>query len=194
MKRVPIVRQPKDGALVRYGRSGDGPRRETPSLICAWAPGCKGIARVLGELLDSPEARRKLEEVGADLTTLQASCLPRESVDPNRDNPVPTPTTRFVAQAHDALGDGLRQFGEYSFFDKGPSEVMDLGPLRKALRAMEPAEAANALHELLKSADAFPVKRAIPKLTGAVLGYFDGKGDWNDALWAALPEEVENLY
>ena len=43
----------------------------------------------------------------------------------------------------------LRQFGEYTFHDKGPSEVMNLHDIANRLRAMPVADAVQALESVV---------------------------------------------
>lgn len=49
------------------------------------------------------------------------------------------------------LAAALRKFGNYSFDDKGPAEVMDIAPLVNDLRGLPAAEAAQVLRELALS-------------------------------------------
>ena len=49
------------------------------------------------------------------------------------------------------LGLTLKQFGTYSFDDKGPHEVMNIEPLLKKFRAMPAEKAAEVLVELAAS-------------------------------------------
>ncbi len=56
--------------------------------------------------------------------------------------------SNFAETAFNDLVQAKRQFGEYSYHDKGASEVMDLDPLLEILRKMSPKEAGNALTEL----------------------------------------------
>lgn len=47
-----------------------------------------------------------------------------------------------------AIKEALRRFGEYSYFDKGPDEVMDIGPHAAAFKQFTPEEAAELLNRL----------------------------------------------
>ena len=49
------------------------------------------------------------------------------------------------------LGLALKQFGTYSFDDKGPHEVMDIDPLLSKFRVLPATEAARVLVELSES-------------------------------------------
>lgn len=49
------------------------------------------------------------------------------------------------------LGQALRRFGEYSFDDKGPSEVMDIESLVTQLRNLPAAKAGKILNEVASS-------------------------------------------
>lgn len=44
------------------------------------------------------------------------------------------------------MNDGIRQFGEYNFFDKGPSEVMDIYSICDYLDGLT----ANEIHSFIK--------------------------------------------
>jgi hypothetical protein len=50
-----------------------------------------------------------------------------------------------------ALGDALKQFGEYAFDDKGPHEVMDTDALVLSFRKLPAVEAAKVLLEISNS-------------------------------------------
>lgn len=54
-------------------------------------------------------------------------------------------------QILEALKDALRQFGTYSFDDKGPNEVMDIDEFVEHLRVLPPTEAAMVLIEVATS-------------------------------------------
>ena len=56
----------------------------------------------------------------------------------------------FHERAHAQLKAAIKQFGRYSYSDKGASEIMDLYPLIVELRAMTPEAAAKSLHALSK--------------------------------------------
>lgn len=49
------------------------------------------------------------------------------------------------------LGIALKQFGTYSFDDKGPSEVMDIPDLARKLRCLDSDVAAKIIIEVSKS-------------------------------------------
>ena len=89
-------------------------------------------------------------------------------------------TTTITAQT--ILGQlkvALRKFGEHSFFDKGPYEVMDFDGIVKSLGAMEPEAAIAILQEVLKEGSA-PATHLAAVLT-------------TELLEAAWPDEVYDL-
>ena len=72
-RRVYRVQPPDQGVVIRWGRADAG---DDPELVVAWAPGCKPMACVLIDLLDSPEARRMLREAGCDRQTIRLTAMP----------------------------------------------------------------------------------------------------------------------
>lgn len=67
-KRVTTVRPPASGVVIRWGRSAPW---DDPDLVVAWSPGATSAARVLLDLLDTAEARRRLEAAGVDRTSIR---------------------------------------------------------------------------------------------------------------------------
>ena len=59
----------------------------------------------------------------------------------------------FVKDAQAALKTALKEFGTYSFDDKGPYEVMEIEPLEKRLREFSPQDAATGLCQLAAKGD-----------------------------------------
>ena len=45
----------------------------------------------------------------------------------------------------------LKQFGEYSYYDKGPSEVMDMDSYYREFKSMTPGDTEKILLEVLKN-------------------------------------------
>lgn len=60
-------------------------------------------------------------------------------------------TTAFVERCVSEINDAIEQFGSYSYGDKGPQEVMDLGPLLAELKKMPAQDAAQALRSVAHS-------------------------------------------
>jgi hypothetical protein len=75
-RRITMVRPPKDGVIIRWGRADYG---DNPDLVVAWAPGCKPMARVLLDLLDSPEARRALTQAGCARASIRLTAMPADT-------------------------------------------------------------------------------------------------------------------
>lgn len=59
----------------------------------------------------------------------------------------------FVKTANTEYRTAIKKFGTYSFWDKGPSEVMNLSPFVSALREMTAEDAAQKLKELSDMGD-----------------------------------------
>ena len=133
------------------------------------------------------EAQKRAEAQRA--ATIVAMTGTHPAVGPVVETEVSVPAA-FVVTTFAALDEAFRQFGEYPFFDKGPTEVMDVGALVHPLRAMSPDDASACLEALLAAADRYRIKRAVPSLLSALLGEVEA---W-DALWEALPENVTNHY
>ncbi len=74
------------------------------------------------------------------------------------------------------LGVALKQFGTYSFDDKGPYEVMDVESLARKLRVMPVAEATTVLLELAASPEH---KGRGNSLASTLVGELD---DWEELL------------
>ncbi len=60
-----------------------------------------------------------------------------------------------------AIKDGLKKFGEYNYYDKGPSEVMFMEKWTKQLRALGAEEAAKVLLVVLQYEHGEPFARHI---------------------------------
>ncbi len=58
---------------------------------------------------------------------------------------------KLAQESLKAIGVAFKQFGEYSFFDKGPQEVMDVGSLVEKYRTLSAEEAGAAILELAQS-------------------------------------------
>jgi hypothetical protein len=77
------------------------------------------------------------------------------------------------------LESALKQFGEYSFDDKGPDEVMDTDAIRSQIDALPAEEAAAVLQALCDHSE-----RGI-ELAGSLLNMMDST-EMDDDRWAAL--------
>jgi hypothetical protein len=86
--------------------------------------------------------------------------------------------TQLAENAVKAMKAALKQFGTYTYDDKGPQEVMDIYEQANVFKAAGVEEAAAAFHDLVDSKkDAG--RRAV--LASAILGELQ---DW-DELWNA---------
>ena len=55
-----------------------------------------------------------------------------------------------VDNLHDEINEAIKQFGEYSFYDKGPDEIMNIGPYITEAESMTPNDVADVLVQLAK--------------------------------------------
>lgn len=83
----------------------------------------------------------------------------------------------------------IKQFGEYTYFDKGPREVLDISKYINSFKEMKGEEVSNILFDLLavdkKYGEAF---------VSAVLVELQ---DWDDANWSEMflvHPELEKLF
>ena len=85
--------------------------------------------------------------------------------------------------AHDIMeeiDDALIQFGHYTFSDKGPWEVMDIGTFAYKLKSMSAKEAGTILSQVLDNYKDYD--RAISAVN-AIIGEFDSMpNEWFDEL------------
>jgi len=87
-----------------------------------------------------------------------------------------------TAHILDELEEAIRNFGEYTFTDKGPTEVMDIDSIVSRLRARSPEIVATVISQLMEDDDIF----------ANTLGEFlaEELQDWDD-LWAVpLMQEI----
>lgn len=86
----------------------------------------------------------------------------------------------------DDIETGMREFGRYHYYDKGPVEVCDIVSLTSKLRDMHPNEVADILIAVM------PHEHGA-KYVSEVLLILD---DWNhwEELMDALPPYIQNLY
>ena len=62
---------------------------------------------------------------------------------------MPETTVRITAaEIKKQIKAAIKEFGRYSYVDKGPSEVMNLVPIREAFEAMEPKAVADVLADV----------------------------------------------
>jgi len=85
----------------------------------------------------------------------------------------------LVERALCEMNDAIKDFGEYTYGDKGPYEVMDIDSLALDFRAFEPDAAAEALVELSK------VNDNAESLASCLTGHLQ---EW-DELFEFLPED-----
>ena len=79
----------------------------------------------------------------------------------------------LVARCKKALKVGLKQFGENTFFDKGPSEVMDIDDLVRRFKQAGVITSLKAFREVLA------IEKYGQRVASAILGELE---DW-DELW-----------
>lgn len=77
-----------------------------------------------------------------------------------------------------------KQFGEYTFGDKGPHEVMDIDDLARKFRAAGVDASIEAFKHILKS------KKHGEQLASAIVGQLE---DW-DELWNAHDDFLQGFY
>lgn len=82
-----------------------------------------------------------------------------------------------------ALGTGLKMFGEYTFGDKGPHEVLDIDSITAKYRALPASQAAKLLLELSESKEH---KGYGADVAGSILGCLQD--------WTELFEQPEILH
>ena len=90
----------------------------------------------------------------------------------------------LAKKALDEMKSALKEFGRYTFFDKGPDEVMDMGKLVHQFRTAGVEPCAQALNEILVIKDAV----AGEMLVSAFLMCMQ---DW-DEFWEAHSETFGN--
>lgn len=112
-----------------------------------------------------------LLESGFTRATLRAQAAARRAADE-----VDRPTDEvnlFVGRVVHATDEGIRQFGEYHFSDKGPGEVMDVDQFADELRKMLPASAGERLEAVARKGKTYK------KVADAILGQLDNTAeDW----------------
>lgn len=57
-------------------------------------------------------------------------------------------TDKLANWINDNMLEGIRQFGEYTFYDKGPEEIMDMDKCNSMLRNCSPSDAMETLKKL----------------------------------------------
>lgn len=93
---------------------------------------------------------------------------------------------QFVDGAHSAIKEAIRQFGEYTYFDKGPYEVLDIDTLGEQLLALPAADAADALTRLASDYDG--KKFGCQLVTALFVTIQDGPDEWFDEVVPLLSE------
>lgn len=73
------------------------------------------------------------------------------------------------------LDQSLKEFGEYNYYDKGVSDVVDVDSMTKRLKELEPPTIMNILKEVA-------AHKHGPLLVSGLIGSFDD----DDDLWNAL--------
>jgi hypothetical protein len=98
---------------------------------------------------------------------------------------------RVYAECTDALHKGLKEFGEYSYNDKGSSEILEIQPLEDSLKGLGPKGAAEVLNRLYESENG---ERLTSDLVCA-LDFWGGEdgNEFND-MYDLLNPEVQALY
>lgn len=61
------------------------------------------------------------------------------------------PLKNLIDECVQAIGEAVAQFGTYSYNDKGPREVMNVGDLRNKIKALSPEDAALVLRSVAHS-------------------------------------------
>lgn len=84
-----------------------------------------------------------------------------------------------------AIGVALKMFGEYTFGDKGPHEVLDIDSITAKYRALPAPEAAKLLLELSKSKEH---KSHGDHLAGSIIGCLQ---DWNELFQCPEIDQID---
>ena len=92
----------------------------------------------------------------------------------------------LAKEINEAMLDGIRNFGEYSFFDKGAGEVMDTNKYNKKLRALSGEDAMTVIKELESIVD--------DKYRQEIMEQFVLSNDSWDEFWEADTEFCEKYY
>jgi hypothetical protein len=93
------------------------------------------------------------------------------------------PVQEWVDQVVEELEGAFAQFGRYTFYDKGPHEVMFIDEYADQLKELAGAEAGAYLEALSKGAH-----EGAPNVAQAILGQCDDMpDDWWEACCEAAP-------
>jgi hypothetical protein len=85
-----------------------------------------------------------------------------------------------AASAAVAIAGAIKAFGEYSYDDKGPLEVMDVDIFAKRWRLVEPAVAVAILQEVVR---VVPDGRGYRFASCILSAWDDGTDEWADAVF-----------
>lgn len=89
----------------------------------------------------------------------------------------------FTNRVVTATDQGIRQFGEYHFYDKGADEVVDINGFANELRTLEPRDAGSRLEALHQRG-----ARPYGKVAEAIISQLDDMAeDWWSACCEACP-------
>jgi hypothetical protein len=91
----------------------------------------------------------------------------------------------FAKECTDAIEAALKEFGSYSYNDKGADSVIDMKPFVKRFKAMDPHEAALVLEEVLRHDDGY-------SFASDIVQYVDGTGKWFEKLMES--DALRDLY
>jgi hypothetical protein len=110
----------------------------------AWLPIIDGIPQ---RPITSEFQAKELQSLGAIIQPLGVMPTSGQST-PNAQTHFSPETTQFITDTVAALDTAIRQFGTYTYYDKGPHEVMDFGNILTQFRSVPKTEAISALLHL----------------------------------------------
>jgi hypothetical protein len=94
-----------------------------------------------------------------------------------------------------SLNTALRQFGEYNYYDKGASEVMDLGPIGQQLIELGPVDAAWVVDKILRDRHGDPLASSlIVCMQDWGTGNQESSDPNFDVFYEHLSQEAKDLY
>lgn len=83
----------------------------------------------------------------------------------------------IVAELSKDLNNGLEQFGEYSFYDKGPDEVMDISKYDNIIKDMKIKDIADIFNSFYSS---YPEKDKSVRVINSILTGLDNRDDFEE--------------
>jgi hypothetical protein len=93
------------------------------------------------------------------------------------------------AQVLKDLDSALKEFGRYSFYDKGAHEVMDLRPITRFLKHLTVAEVITFLEALRGTDEQEPRWTLASNLIGAI-----DDGPWHEEEWELICKVCPDAY